>query len=186
MYHQECHKPPITKKDLNDPRLVWYCFKCNKSIKKVGKPISQNKLVAGKTAGSSMSLQAGISSVSPSASPYSMGHQTVPSKEPISKQQSNFMKISDADKSASQQTFKRGPGKFASFAPSYTASNAKPSSTMGSASRPAPSSALLANKGKITSSAGNPTSSFSPVNAMTSLDKRFPNLKKAKMAKYNN
>lgn len=34
LYHQECHKPPVTDQDVNDPRLVWYCAKCTKSLKK--------------------------------------------------------------------------------------------------------------------------------------------------------
>lgn len=34
LYHQECHKPPVTDQDVNDPRLVWYCAKCAKSLKK--------------------------------------------------------------------------------------------------------------------------------------------------------
>uniref|UniRef100_T1JLY1 Integrator complex subunit 12 n=1 Tax=Strigamia maritima TaxID=126957 RepID=T1JLY1_STRMM len=35
LYHQECQKPPITDQDVNDPRLVWYCTKCAKTIKKL-------------------------------------------------------------------------------------------------------------------------------------------------------
>ncbi|RWS08471.1 Integrator complex subunit 12-like protein [Dinothrombium tinctorium] len=34
LYHQECHKPAITDKDISDPRVVWYCSKCTKSMKK--------------------------------------------------------------------------------------------------------------------------------------------------------
>ncbi|GIY32578.1 integrator complex subunit 12 [Caerostris extrusa] len=34
LYHQECHKPPATD-DYNDPRRVWYCAKCVKSMKKI-------------------------------------------------------------------------------------------------------------------------------------------------------
>lgn len=28
MYHQNCHTPPITDINLNDPRIVWYCSNC--------------------------------------------------------------------------------------------------------------------------------------------------------------
>lgn len=28
MYHQNCHTPPITDINLNDPRIVWYCSSC--------------------------------------------------------------------------------------------------------------------------------------------------------------
>ena len=34
LYHQECHKPAVTQKDVTDPRLVWYCAKCTRTIKK--------------------------------------------------------------------------------------------------------------------------------------------------------
>ncbi|KAL0281680.1 UNVERIFIED_CONTAM: hypothetical protein PYX00_002593 [Menopon gallinae] len=30
LYHQECHKPPISENDINDPRVVWYCSDCTK------------------------------------------------------------------------------------------------------------------------------------------------------------
>ncbi|XP_076064603.1 integrator complex subunit 12-like isoform X2 [Oratosquilla oratoria] len=36
LYHQECHKPPLTDQDVNDPRLVWYCNKCVRNMKKQG------------------------------------------------------------------------------------------------------------------------------------------------------
>lgn len=32
---QECHKPPVTEQDVNDPRFVWYCCKCSKNMKKM-------------------------------------------------------------------------------------------------------------------------------------------------------
>ncbi|PVD37834.1 hypothetical protein C0Q70_00436 [Pomacea canaliculata] len=35
LYHQECHKPPVTEQDVNDPRFVWYCNKCSRSMKKM-------------------------------------------------------------------------------------------------------------------------------------------------------
>lgn len=28
LYHQECHKPPISE-NVNDPRLVWYVLQTN-------------------------------------------------------------------------------------------------------------------------------------------------------------
>ena len=30
LYHQECHKPPVTQREMSDPRFVWYCAKCTK------------------------------------------------------------------------------------------------------------------------------------------------------------
>ncbi|XP_067655329.1 integrator complex subunit 12-like isoform X2 [Haliotis asinina] len=35
LYHQECHRPPVTEQDVNDPRFVWYCSRCSKSMKKM-------------------------------------------------------------------------------------------------------------------------------------------------------
>ncbi|XP_037527304.1 integrator complex subunit 12 [Rhipicephalus sanguineus] len=35
LYHQECHRPPATDYDVNDPRLVWYCARCTKNMKKM-------------------------------------------------------------------------------------------------------------------------------------------------------
>ncbi|KFM77407.1 Integrator complex subunit 12, partial [Stegodyphus mimosarum] len=35
LYHQECHRPPATDYDVNDPRRVWYCAKCMKNMKKM-------------------------------------------------------------------------------------------------------------------------------------------------------
>ncbi|XP_015904515.1 integrator complex subunit 12 [Parasteatoda tepidariorum] len=35
LYHQECHRPPATDYDYNDPRRVWYCAKCVKNMKKM-------------------------------------------------------------------------------------------------------------------------------------------------------
>lgn len=37
LYHQECHKPPITDRDVSDPRNVWYCAKCTKNMEKASK-----------------------------------------------------------------------------------------------------------------------------------------------------
>ncbi|KAI7690225.1 Integrator complex subunit 12 [Sarcoptes scabiei] len=39
-YHMECHKPSIPKKELTDPRAIWYCFKCRDLNKKIGPKIS--------------------------------------------------------------------------------------------------------------------------------------------------
>ncbi|KAK3102204.1 hypothetical protein FSP39_009589 [Pinctada imbricata] len=35
LYHQECHKPPVTEYDVHDPRFVWYCHRCTKNLKKI-------------------------------------------------------------------------------------------------------------------------------------------------------
>ncbi|NXX79109.1 INT12 protein, partial [Urocolius indicus] len=35
LYHQDCHKPQVTDKEANDPRLVWYCARCTRQMKKM-------------------------------------------------------------------------------------------------------------------------------------------------------
>ncbi|NXV79070.1 INT12 protein, partial [Atlantisia rogersi] len=35
LYHQECHKPQVTEKEVNDPRLVWYCACCTRQMKRM-------------------------------------------------------------------------------------------------------------------------------------------------------
>ncbi|KAJ8335783.1 hypothetical protein SKAU_G00391250 [Synaphobranchus kaupii] len=35
LYHQDCHRPQVTDKDVNDPRLVWYCARCTRKMKRM-------------------------------------------------------------------------------------------------------------------------------------------------------
>ncbi|XP_078683198.1 integrator complex subunit 12-like isoform X4 [Branchiostoma floridae x Branchiostoma belcheri] len=37
LYHQDCHRPPVTDSDVNDPRKVWYCQRCTRTIRKMNK-----------------------------------------------------------------------------------------------------------------------------------------------------
>lgn len=37
LYHQECHRPPVTDNEVNDPRHVWYCIRCTKNMRKISK-----------------------------------------------------------------------------------------------------------------------------------------------------
>ncbi|RXG56940.1 Integrator complex subunit 12 [Armadillidium vulgare] len=59
LFHQECHKPPVSHQDITDPRLVWYCSKCSRTLKK------QSSLV---TSTSSSSSLVGIRASSSSSS----------------------------------------------------------------------------------------------------------------------
>ena len=34
LYHQECHQPNISDAEVNDPRSVFFCSDCSKSMKK--------------------------------------------------------------------------------------------------------------------------------------------------------
>ena len=35
LYHQDCHKPQVTDKEVTDPRLVWYCARCTRQMKRM-------------------------------------------------------------------------------------------------------------------------------------------------------
>ena len=35
LYHQECHSPPVSNEEANDPRLVWNCSDCSKKVVRV-------------------------------------------------------------------------------------------------------------------------------------------------------
>ena len=37
LYHQECHKPPVSEEDMKDPRSAWYCANCSTSLNKPSK-----------------------------------------------------------------------------------------------------------------------------------------------------
>ena len=45
LFVQECHKPPVTEQDVNDPRFVWYCNKCSKNMKKMVRTAQSCNLV---------------------------------------------------------------------------------------------------------------------------------------------
>ncbi|PIK40383.1 putative integrator complex subunit 12 [Apostichopus japonicus] len=44
LYHQFCHKPAAVDTDANDPRLVWYCAKCQRNMRKSDFTFRQPKL----------------------------------------------------------------------------------------------------------------------------------------------
>ncbi|OTF83124.1 PHD finger protein [Euroglyphus maynei] len=48
-FHPECHKPIVSKKDLNDPRSIWYCFKC----KNVGRKLNSKNTISAATSANS-------------------------------------------------------------------------------------------------------------------------------------
>uniref|UniRef100_UPI00358E6A6D integrator complex subunit 12 isoform X2 n=1 Tax=Myxine glutinosa TaxID=7769 RepID=UPI00358E6A6D len=40
LYHQDCHRPSVSDKEANDPRLAWYCQRCARQIKKLNQKTS--------------------------------------------------------------------------------------------------------------------------------------------------
>ncbi|XP_054156389.1 integrator complex subunit 12-like isoform X2 [Oppia nitens] len=70
LYHQECHKPPLMDRDISDPRFVWYCAKCQKSMMKKSAAAASSakptKTMGGKTSTSSTtSITSSLLSSSP-------------------------------------------------------------------------------------------------------------------------
>ncbi|KAK2519909.1 Ints12 [Columba guinea] len=53
LYHQDCHKPQVTDKEVNDPRLVWYCARCTRQMKRM-----TSAAVSGNSASTSVSSSA--------------------------------------------------------------------------------------------------------------------------------
>ncbi|XP_019625367.1 PREDICTED: integrator complex subunit 12-like isoform X2 [Branchiostoma belcheri] len=43
LYHQDCHRPPVTDSDVNDPRKVWYCQRCTRTIRKMASKAQKSK-----------------------------------------------------------------------------------------------------------------------------------------------
>ncbi|XP_046668427.1 integrator complex subunit 12 [Homalodisca vitripennis] len=98
LYHQECHNPPITQ-DVNDPRFVWYCANCTKTLNKVGTSNSSKgspsntsqsstksvKSSSKSSSSSSKSFSAFSSSSKPATSSSSSKHSSTSSGHSVSK-----------------------------------------------------------------------------------------------------
>ncbi|CAL8286681.1 unnamed protein product [Arctogadus glacialis] len=54
LYHQDCHKPQVTDKEVNDPRLIWHCARCTRQMKRLAqkpqKPPQKSSPVAASAA----------------------------------------------------------------------------------------------------------------------------------------
>eukprot|EP00794_Sanderia_malayensis_P016991 gene16991-18703_t len=48
-YHQRCHKPPMTNKDVHDPRFVLYCSQCSKRMRKEMQQAAQQSTASSST-----------------------------------------------------------------------------------------------------------------------------------------
>lgn len=197
-YHHECHKPPLNKKNF-DPRSVWYCSKCNKSIgKKAVKPIVNKSVINKPASGSPVAFV-------PTTTAASLNYQNVQFKDTAttgtaacatsSSGGGGNGKLSNSSKLVESRT--KG-GSLSKFAPYST--NLKPGvSTITTANRTSAAINLVAvNKNKINTTAGHSSFTSNPAtvagatttnttSSLSSLDKRLPNLKKVKMnQKFNN
>lgn len=75
LYHQNCHRPAITEHNINDPRVVWYCVKCAKNMKKAANKAPKLSTITCTPASSSVSTSLAIST-SPVSAPKSSASMT--------------------------------------------------------------------------------------------------------------
>ncbi|XP_040580082.2 integrator complex subunit 12 isoform X2 [Lepeophtheirus salmonis] len=47
LYHQECHSPMVSNDDADDPRLIWHCSQCSKTIKRMSPSIKTGNSTSG-------------------------------------------------------------------------------------------------------------------------------------------
>ncbi|XP_018409986.1 PREDICTED: integrator complex subunit 12 [Nanorana parkeri] len=70
LYHQDCHKPQVTDKDVNDPRLVWYCARCTRQMKRMAlKNQKPPQKPASSTASAAMPVVKDTSTIKPELKP---------------------------------------------------------------------------------------------------------------------
>ncbi|KAL1465292.1 hypothetical protein WDU94_004875 [Cyamophila willieti] len=61
-YHQECHTPPISDSDAADPRLIWYCVQCMRTMNKKSSATSLSSKSTTKSSSGSSNSKSGSSS----------------------------------------------------------------------------------------------------------------------------
>lgn len=71
-YHQECHTPPISDSDAADPRLIWYCVQCMRTMnRKTAAPLSSKSNTKSSNSSSKSGSSISYSSSMGSSSKYS-------------------------------------------------------------------------------------------------------------------
>ncbi|KAK9497916.1 hypothetical protein O3M35_003815 [Rhynocoris fuscipes] len=92
-YHKECHSPPISDRDVSDPRVVWYCRRCAKTIR-VTIPSSLSSLKHAAKTISVKSTTHGVLSSPPIVSKHFGGSYGTPSKKiNVSKLATNIVQL---------------------------------------------------------------------------------------------
>ncbi|KAK7080471.1 Integrator complex subunit 12 [Halocaridina rubra] len=162
LYHQECHKPPVTDQDVNDPRLVWYCSKCTKSMKKQSSLVSQS---GGNGVGGRGVSSGSISGMSGSNNSSSSGSGS-----------------SSSSKSGSMSRPTASPTKGLGMTrPSpFTNLSSASGRSLGSSSS---SSSNNGSKSSLSSSSSSSSKSSAPSNSMISAERRMQLMKKKAAAK---
>ncbi|KAL8610289.1 hypothetical protein ACOMHN_062021 [Nucella lapillus] len=190
LYHQECHKPPV-EGDLTDPRFVWYCNKCSKTIKKMH--IQSQKQSKTKPAAPTPPSKdsSGMKSSKPeppvTSQPFQRTEKKLPSKDPQSSSSSQPLKglaslaanltkgSSKAESKALMSGWKTEPTR-----PSHKDSSDKPSSSKSSKeSRGEKSSS------SSSSSSGSSSSSLGSKSGGGNVSSRQPSMSGSTMATAN-
>lgn len=174
LYHQECHKPPITDRDVSDPRNIWYCVKCKKNMEKISKKSAKG---ASKSPTSSASFQSAAN----------IGRETA----------FQLMKAKQAEKestTATIQPFKRIEMKLQSSSNGSSGNSSAPSTPTkptglagfaASISRTTASSSSSSTSNSSTSQTKVSTSSKAPTTSasLSKADKRIAQMKKKASSK---
>ncbi|KAB7503186.1 Integrator complex subunit 12 [Armadillidium nasatum] len=148
LFHQECHKPPVSHQDITDPRLVWYCSKCSRTLKKqsslVTSTSSSSSLVGIRGSSSSSSSNISSSTKSIGGSLSSNSARPSPTKSIGLQRPSPFTNLSSVSRS------NLGTGNSSSSSSSSSSSNSSSSrsnisstSTRSSASAPPAANSLM-------------------------------------------
>ncbi|KAL7637262.1 UNVERIFIED_CONTAM: hypothetical protein RMT77_011974 [Armadillidium vulgare] len=147
LFHQECHKPPVSHQDITDPRLVWYCSKCSRTLKK------QSSLVTSTSSSSSLvGIRASSSSSSSnvSSSTKSIGSLSSNSARPSPTKSIGLQRPSPFTNLSSVSRSNLGTGNNSSSSSSSSSSNSSGSrsnisstSTRSSASAPPAANSLM-------------------------------------------
>ncbi|KPM03892.1 PHD finger protein 1 [Sarcoptes scabiei] len=200
-YHMECHKPSIPKKELTDPRAIWYCFKCRDLNKKIGPKISGIPSTAlGKGGGSAVfspSINQGILNLSSNSNPLPISKDFIN----VNKQQSTpsiltfsneIRPIASSPSPSNLASMKRINNKTLPYPIMKPTSNSNISNSMSSISMSANRSTVnIANvvgskpKGSISNQSSMSSSlhsaGYASLNSVT-VEKRLANMKKSKTA----
>nr|XP_033812626.1 integrator complex subunit 12 isoform X2 [Geotrypetes seraphini] len=160
LYHQDCHKPQVTDKDVNDPRLVWYCARCTRQMKRM----------AQKTQKSSQKPAPAVASAAPMVKdPLVKKPEVKPKQDTSSGVSGNSSGAGVSSSSASGLTGWAAFGaKTSSAAPTTTKLGSAVQTTSGksssssSAQKPGSLSGLATSKAGLGSKTSSNTSSTSP------------------------
>lgn len=162
LYHQECHIPMVSDEEAADPRLVWNCSDCSKTIKKVSPTV--------KTSSSSVSKPSKSSSISGIKSA-----RASPSKLDIQSSNTVFKRV-DQKGGSSSSTSGGKPAGMAALAASYKSNLSAPVVAPKTVAPPSRSGRTGLGASSLASSSTSGSSSAS--STLMTADKRLQMMKK--------